>query len=86
MELKNNTVKLIRTLPKGRSYTIRCKVVLSFVVGISITGIAQGLEFFSINEVYGLKPVERFYCEYSYVFPFYRAGCRYGDIRLFYSD
>lgn len=55
MELKNNTVKLIRTLPKGRSYTIRCKVVLSFVVGISITGIAQGLEFFSINEVYGLN-------------------------------
>ena len=55
MELKNNTVKLIRTLPKGRSYTIRCKVVLSFVVGISITGIAQGLEFFSINEIYGLR-------------------------------
>lgn len=55
MELKNNTVKLIRTLPKGRSYTIRCKVVLSFVVGISITGIAQGLKLFSINEVYGLS-------------------------------
>lgn len=55
MELQNGAVKLIRTLPKGRSNTIRCKVVLSLFLCIGMTCAAYGMELFSIHEVYGLN-------------------------------
>lgn len=55
MELQNGAMKLIRTLPQGRSNTIRCKVVLSLFLCIGMTCAAYGMELFSIHEVYGLN-------------------------------
>lgn len=54
MELQKGTVKLIRTLPKGRTATVRCKVILSLMVCIVMAGIAYGMEVVSLDKSYGL--------------------------------
>lgn len=55
MELQNKVNLLIRTLPKGRENTVRCKAVLSLIVAAFITCIAFGMELFSAYEAYGLN-------------------------------